>query len=217
MFENLRDTMQFRKSTLDGVERKLERAANIDDLRLLAKRNLPGGVFDYIDGAAEDEEALARSIRVFDDVLFRPRVLRDMSSVNLSTTLLGKKIPLPLALSPTGFGRISDSQGELAVARAAARLGVPYTLSTLGTRSIEEVAEVSDGPKWFQVYVWKDRGLVKEMINRAETAGYEAIVITVDFATLGRRERDIRRGFTLPAQTRTRHDRRRHPPPTLDT
>lgn len=198
MLENLRSTMKFRKLTLDGVERKLERAANIDDLRRIAKRNLPGGVFDYIDGAAEDEVALARSIEVFDDVLFRPRVLRDMTTVDLSTTLLGKRIPLPLALSPTGFGRISDSQGELAVARAAARMGLPYTLSTLGTRSIEEVAEVNDGPKWFQVYVWKDRGLVKEMIGRAQAAGYEAIVITVDFATLGRRERDIRRGFTLP-------------------
>ena len=198
MLENLREIVKFQKPTLDGVERKLARAANIDDLRLIAKGNLPGGVFDYIDGAAEDEEALARSIRVFEDVLFRPRVLRDMSSVDLSTTLLGKKIPFPLALSPTGFGRISDSQGELAVARSAARMGLPYTLSTMGTRSIEEVAVVSDGPKWFQVYVWKDRGLVKEMINRAGAAGYETIMITVDFATLGRRERDIRRGFTLP-------------------
>ena len=123
MLENLRSTMKFRTLTTDTVGRKLERAANIDDLRLMAKRNLPGGVFDYIDGAAEDEEALARSIRVFDDVLFRPRVLRDMSNIDLSTTLLGKKIPMPLALSPTGFGRISDSQGELAVARAAARRG----------------------------------------------------------------------------------------------
>ena len=90
MLENLRDTLKFRKVTFDTVERKLDRAANIDDLRVIAKRNLPGGVFDYIDGAAENEEALARSIRVFEDVLFRPRVLRDMSSVDLSTTLLGK-------------------------------------------------------------------------------------------------------------------------------
>jgi L-lactate dehydrogenase (cytochrome) len=133
-----------------------------------------------------------------------------MSHVDLSTTLLGKTIPMPLALSPTGFGRISNSQGELAVARAAARMGLPYTLSTLGTRSIEEVAEVSDGPKWFQVYVWKDRGLVKEMINRADAAGYEA--------TLGRRERDIRRGFTLPPKLGldTIFDGIRHPRWTLD-
>ena len=218
MLENLREIVKFEKVNFDSVERRLDRAANIDDLRLIAKRNLPGGVFDYIDGAAEDEEALARSIRVFEDVLFRPRVLRDMSSVDLSTTLLGKKIPFPLALSPTGFGRISDSQGELAVARSAARVGLPYTLSTMGTRSIEEVAAVSDGPKWFQVYVWKDRGLVKEMINRAGAAGYETIMITVDFATLGRRERDIRRGFTLPPKLGldTILDGIKHPRWTMD-
>lgn len=198
MLENLRETLQFRKFNLDGIERRLERAANIDDLRLLAKKNLPGGVFDYIDGAAEDELALDRSLRAFDDVLFRARVLRDMTQVDTSTTLMGKQIPMPFALSPTGFTRMADSQGELAVARAAARRGFPYTLSTMGTRSIEEVAAVSDGPKWFQVYVWKDRGLVNEMIARAAQAGYESIMITVDFATLGRRERDVRRGFTMP-------------------
>ncbi|MEM7093271.1 MAG: alpha-hydroxy acid oxidase [Actinomycetota bacterium] len=218
MLENLRQTMRFRRLTLDSVERKLERAANIDDLRRIAKGNLPGGVFDYIDGAAEDEEALARSIRVFDDVLFRPRVMRDMTSIDTSTTLLGKPIPFPFALSPTGFTRIADPQGELAVARVAASRGLPYTLSTLGTRSIEEVAAVSGGPKWFQVYVWKDRGLVKEMIGRAAAAGYETIVITVDFATLGRRERDVRRGFTLPPKLGldTIVDGMRHPRWTLD-
>lgn len=213
MLENLRSTLRFRKLNLDTVERRLDRAANIDDLRTIAKRNLPGGVFDYIDGAAEDERSLARNSAVFDNVLFRPRVLRDMSDVDTSTTLLGKKIPLPLALSPTGFSRIADPEGELAVARVAARFGLPYALSTLGTRSIEEVAAVSDGPKWFQVYVWKDRGLVNEMIRRAAESGYEAICITVDFATIGRRERDIRRGFTLPPKIGidTLFDGARHP------
>jgi L-lactate dehydrogenase (cytochrome) len=105
---------------------------------------------------------------------------------------------MPLALSPTGFTRIANSEGELAVARAAERAGLPYTLSTLATRSIEEVAAVSSGSKWFQVYVWRDRGLVKEMIDRAAAAGFEALMLTVDTAVLGRRERDARRGFTLP-------------------
>jgi L-lactate dehydrogenase (cytochrome) len=103
-------------------------------------------------------------------------------------------------LAPTGFTRIADPQGELAVARAAARAALPYSLSTLSTRSIEEVAAVSDGPKWFQVYVWRDRGLVKEMVDRAAAAGYEALVLTVDSVVLGRRERDVRRGFELPPQ-----------------
>jgi L-lactate dehydrogenase (cytochrome) len=107
-------------------------------------------------------------------------------------------VPLPLALSPTGFNRIADPAGELAVARSADRAGLPYSLSTLGTRSIEEISSVSAGRKWFQVYVWNDRGLVKEMITRAEDAGFEALILTVDTAVQGRRERDVRHGFTLP-------------------
>jgi L-lactate dehydrogenase (cytochrome) len=121
-----------------------------------------------------------------------------VTNIDTTTTVLGKSIPLPLQLAPTGFTRIAHSQGELAVARAAARTGIPYGLSTLSTRSIEEVAAVSDGPKWFQVYTWKDRGLVAEMLERAHVAGYEAIILTVDTAVLGRRERDVRRGYTLP-------------------
>lgn len=198
MLENLRSTVRFRKFNFDSVERRLERCANIADLRQVAKRRLPGGVFDYIDGGAEDELTLRRNSDAFGDYQFRPRVLRDVSNVDTSVSLLGKQIPLPLVLAPTGFTRIADPQGELAVARSAARMGIPYSLSTLGTRSIEEVAAVSDGPKWFQVYVWKDRGLVKEMINRAAEASFEALCITVDLAVLGRRERDVRRGFTLP-------------------
>jgi L-lactate dehydrogenase (cytochrome) len=125
-------------------------------------------------------------------------VLRDVAEIRTDTTLLGRPLPLPLVLAPTGFSRIADPQGELAVARAAARADLPYTLSTLSTRSIEEVAAVSTGRRWFQVYVWRDRGLVREMLERAAATGYEAIVITVDTAVLGRRERDVRRGFTLP-------------------
>ena len=198
VLENLRSTIQFRELTLDRTGAKLDRAANIDDLRAMAKRRLPGGVFDYIDGGAEDEKSLSRNTTDFDRWSFRPRVLRDMTELDTSVELLGKRIPHPLVLSPTGFSRIADSQGELAVARSAQRMGLPYSLSSMATRSIEEVAAVSDSSKWFQVYVWKDRGIVKEMVGRAQGAGYDAICITVDFATLGRRERDVRRGFTLP-------------------
>lgn len=198
MLENLRSTVRFRELKLDPVERRLDRCANVDDLRAVARRRLPGGVFDYIDGGAEDEVTLERNTSAYAGYQFRPRVLRDVSQVDLSTDLLGRRIPLPLVLAPTGFTRIADPDGELAVARAAARLGIPYTLSTLGTRSIEEVADAGEGPRWFQVYVWKDRGLVKEMIERAAGSGYEALVVTVDLAVLGRRERDVRRGFTLP-------------------
>jgi L-lactate dehydrogenase (cytochrome) len=177
----------------------LARAANTDDLRRLAKRRLPAGVFDYIDGGAEDEVAMRANRDAFGRYEFRPRVLRDVSKVDTTSTLLGSLVPLPLVLAPTGYTRIADPQGELAVARAAQRAGVPYTLATMATRSIEEVAAASgDGRRWFQVYVWRDRALVRDMIERAAATGYEALVITVDTANLGRRERDVRRGFTLP-------------------
>ncbi|HEY6698496.1 MAG TPA: alpha-hydroxy acid oxidase, partial [Acidimicrobiales bacterium] len=193
-----RSVLRFRRLELDPVARRLARAASVADLRAIARRRLPRGVFDYIDGGAEDERTMAANSAAFAGVTFRPRVLRDVGDVDPSTTLLGRPLPLPLVLAPTGFTRIADPDGELAVARAAARAGLPYTLSTLSTRSIEEVAEASAGPKWFQVYVWRDRGLVKEMIGRAAMARYEALVLTVDTAVLGRRERDVRRGFSLP-------------------
>jgi L-lactate dehydrogenase (cytochrome) len=198
MLETLRSVIRFERIETDPVERRLRRAASVADLRRIAKRRLPGGVFDYIDGAAEDERTLAANEAAFAATTFRPRVLRGISDVDLSTTLLGRPLTYPLVLAPTGFTRIADPQGELAVARAAARAGLPYTLSTLSTRSIEEVRAVSDGRLWFQVYAWRDRGLVKEMIDRAAAARYEALVLTVDTAVLGRRERDVRRGFALP-------------------
>ncbi len=189
MWKTLRSVLRFRRFELDPTARRLARCANVDDLRAAARRRLPRGVFDYIDGAAEDERTLERNRAAFDRLEFRPRILRDVSRVDVSTTLLGQRLPLPLVLAPTGFTRMAHSQGELAVARAAARAGLPYTLSTLATRSIEEVAAVGDGPRWFQVYAWRDRGLVKELVERAAAAGYEAIVLTVDTAVLGRRDR----------------------------
>jgi L-lactate dehydrogenase (cytochrome) len=197
-FRTLRSVVRLGPVETDPIERRLSRAASVADLRRIARRRLPGGVFDYIDGAAEDERTLAANQAAYGAVTYRPRVLRGITEVDLSTTILGKPADYPLALAPTGFTRIADPAGELAVARAAARAGLPYTLSTLSTRSIEEVRAVSDGRLWFQVYAWRDRGLVKEMIDRAAGARYEALVLTVDTAVLGRRERDVRRGFSLP-------------------
>jgi L-lactate dehydrogenase (cytochrome) len=196
--DSLRSVIRFRGLEGDAVERRLARAANVDDLRRIAKRRLPTGVFDYVDGAAEDEVTRARNSAAFRNVEFRPRILRNVDKIDTSTTVLGMPLAYPLVLAPTGFTRMVEPQGELAVARAADRAGLPYTLSTMGTRSIEEVADVCGGRKWFQVYVWRDRGLVEDMLQRAAASGYEAIVITVDTAVLGRRERDVRRGFTLP-------------------
>lgn len=196
--DSLRSVLRFRRFELDPVRRRLARAASVDDLREIARRRLPRGVFDYIDGAAEDEISAGRNIAAFRRLEFRPRVLRDVSDVDPSALLLGRRVALPLVLSPTGFPRVAHSQGELAVARAAARAGLPYVLSTLGTRSIEEVRAVSTGDLWFQVYVWRDKELLGEMLQRAAAAEYSTIVITVDTAVLGRRERDVRSGFTLP-------------------
>ncbi|MEM9034920.1 MAG: alpha-hydroxy acid oxidase [Actinomycetota bacterium] len=218
MIETLRSVVRVRRFETDSVQRRLNRAANVADLRRIAKRRLPGGVFDYIDGAAEDERTLDRNSAGFGRIEFRPRVLTDVSACDPSTTLLGEPLSSPIVLAPTGFTRIADPQGELAVARSAERAGLPYALSTMGTRSIEEVAEVSQGRKWFQVYVWKDTELVAEMLDRAKRHDYEAIVITVDTAVLGRRERDVRRGFTLPPKIglETFVDGALHPQWTLD-
>jgi len=200
VLDTLRSVMRFRRWETDPVARRLERAASVADLRRIARRRRPRGVFDYIDGAAEDERTLAANIDAYARVTFRPRVLRGVADADASTTLLGRPLAYPLVLAPTGFTRIAHPQGELAVARSAARAGLPYTLSTLATRSVEEVAAVSDGRKWFQLYMFRDRGLVREMLARARAAGFEAVVFTVDLAVHGRRERDVRHGFTLPPE-----------------
>jgi L-lactate dehydrogenase (cytochrome) len=216
-YRTLRSVIRVGPIETDRVARRLARAASVDDLRRLARRRLPAGVFDYIDGGAEDERTLAANTDAFARTTFRPRVLRGVATVSTASTLLGRPLDYPLVLAPTGFTRIADPEGELAVARAAARAGLPYTLSTLSTRSIEEVRAVSDGRLWFQVYAWRDRGLVREMVERAATARYEALVLTVDTAVLGRRERDVRRGFSLPPSIGpgTIVDGARHPGWTL--
>ena len=145
MLNTFRSTVQFRRFSLDPVEWRLRKMVSIEECRKIAKRRLPHGVFDYIDGAAEDERTAGRNVSAFSRIEFKPRVLRDVSTLDTSTTIFGRPASMPLILAPTGYTRIADSQGELAVARAAQRAGVPYSLSTMGTRSIEEVAAVSDG------------------------------------------------------------------------
>ncbi len=199
---SIRSVVRFRKFELNRTNRLLRKVANVDDLRSLAKRRLPAGVFDYIDGGAEDEITLRNNVDAYRNVSFKPRVLRDMTHVDTSTSLFGRRLAFPLVLAPTGFTRIAHSEGELAVVRAATRAGIPFTLSTMATRSIEECASVaeSDTRLWFQIYTWRDRSVVKNLVERAEAAGFEAVCLTVDTAVLGRRERDVRRGFTLPPE-----------------
>ena len=198
MLRALRAVVRFRKRPRTRTERRLTRAINIDDLRWIARKRLPSGVFNYIDGGAEDEVTLHSNRAGYRRWHFTPRVLRDMSIVDTRSKLLGRSLSVPLLLGPTGFNRIVDPDGELAVARAARRAGIPYCLSTVSTRSIEEVASASEGPLWFQLYMQRDRSVVKELVQRAASAGYTVLMLTVDIATLGRRERDLRQGFTLP-------------------
>tara|TARA_B100000929_G_scaffold68064_2_gene51907 strand:+ start:2955 stop:4178 length:1224 start_codon:yes stop_codon:yes gene_type:complete len=199
---SIRSVVKLRKLEINRTKRLLRKAANVEDLRKLAKRRLPIGVFDYIDGGAEDEITLRKNVEAYRKVSFKPRVLRDMANIDTSTSLFGRKLAFPLVLAPTGFTRIANSEGELAVVKAATRAGIPFTLSTMATRSIEECASVaeSDTRLWFQIYTWRDRSVVKNLVERADAAGFEAVCLTVDTAVLGRRERDVRRGFTLPPE-----------------
>jgi L-lactate dehydrogenase (cytochrome) len=218
MVSTFRSVVRFRKPTLDPVERRLRRCVSVEDYRRVAERRLPRGVFDYIDGAAEDERTMRGNVEAFGRYEFQPRVLRDVSNLDTSVSILGRPASMPLIIAPTGYTRIAHSQGELAVARAAERAGIPYSLSTMGTRSIEDVAAVCASDKWFQIYTWRDRPLVEELVARAKTAGYTAVWLTVDTAVLGRRERDVRRGFTLPPKIGpgTLIDGAIHPGWTLD-
>ncbi len=218
IFRNLQSVIRFRKPEFSRSRRRFDRAANIDDLRAIAQRRLPGGIFDYIDGAAQDEWSARNNVAAYSRIELRPRILRDVSVIDTSTMLLEKKIPLPFILAPTGFSRIAHSQGELAVARTADKFGLVYCHSTLATRSIEEVAAVSNGEQWFQVYMWRDRGMLRDILQRLRASGYTALALTVDTAVLGRRERDVRRGFTLPPKIGldTIVDGIRHPSWTWD-
>ncbi|MGA0805665.1 MAG: alpha-hydroxy acid oxidase [Pseudohongiellaceae bacterium] len=176
----------------------LNQCHSIADLRERARCRLPRVMFDYIDGAAEDEVTMARNSAGFGDYALVPRVLRDVSDIKLDTTIQGIPSKLPLVLSPTGGTRLFHHEGELASSAAAAAAGLIFTLSSMSTYDIETVGANTRGPKWFQIYVWKDRAVVKEFIERARSSGYQALVLTVDVQTSGQRERDLRNGFTLP-------------------
>ena len=179
-------------------QRLIDRAHNVNALRAGARLRMPSPMFHYMDGAASDETTLARNCGDFDHYELLPRYLVDVSKVSTKTTLLGQEIDLPIICSPTGMNRLFHHDGELAVSRAAARANTIYTLSTMGTYSIEDVAAVCDGPKWFQIYVFKDRGLVSEFIERCKNARYHAMCLTIDLPIAGNRERDLRTGMTIP-------------------
>jgi L-lactate dehydrogenase (cytochrome) len=182
-----------------GATGRLARCFTVDDVRRAARRRAPRPVYDYVVGAAEREVSRDREARCWERVQFHPRVLRDVSKVDLNTTVVGQPMPGPLILGPTGFSRMMHTDGERAVVRAAAAAGVTYTLSTMGTTSIEEVAAAApDAARWFQLYVWRDRGFTEAVVRRAGEAGYSALVVTVDSPLAGKRVRDLHNGFSVP-------------------
>jgi isopentenyl diphosphate isomerase/L-lactate dehydrogenase-like FMN-dependent dehydrogenase len=193
------EIFKFRKPILNGKKRRLSRALTIYDLREIAKRRTPQGPFDYTDGAADSEQSLSRARKAFDQLQFNPRILRDVSNVDLTTTMLGVEHSMPLGIAPTGFTRMMQTEGEIAGCTSARDAGIPFTLSTLGTRSIEEVeAATPDGRNWFQLYMWKDRDRSMGLIDRAARAGIDTLVLTVDVPAAGARLRDVRNGMTIP-------------------
>jgi L-lactate dehydrogenase (cytochrome) len=171
---------------------------SIADLRLLARNRLPRAFFDYIDGGAEDEITMQRNSSGFNRYELLPRMLTDVSQVNLATTVQGLQTSLPLIFSPTGGQRLFHHLGELAVLPVAEKENMIFTLSSMATHNIETAGAATACHKWFQIYVWKDRGVVKEFIERCRASGYKALCLTVDVQTSGQRERDLRSGFTLP-------------------
>ncbi|MEM9558536.1 MAG: alpha-hydroxy acid oxidase [Acidobacteriota bacterium] len=171
---------------------------NVDDYEQLARRALSRTAYDYYASGAHDEKTLAENHQAFDRLRLRYRVLRDITSRRIETTVLGHEIAMPVLVAPTAFHRLADDEGEVATVRAAAAAGTLMILSTLSTRSIEEVTAAARGPVWFQLYVYRDRGATEALVRRAEATGCSALVLTVDAQIWGRRERDIRNRFQLP-------------------
>lgn len=175
---------------------------NLFDLERMAVAGLPQATADYFAGAAEDEVTLRANRQAFEELFLRPRYLVDVSRIDTGTTVLGSPVRLPVLIAPTGFQQLAHPDGELATARAASAAGTVMVLSTFSTVSLEDVAAAASGPKWFQLYVHKDRGLTRDLVQRAAAAGYGALVLTVDVPMIGRQERDLRNGFALPPEMR---------------
>jgi L-lactate dehydrogenase (cytochrome) len=195
------ELLQFKKFEFDGRKRRLASALTVHDLRRIAKRRTPAAAFDYTDGAADDELSLRRARQAFEDIEFHPSILRDVSKVDTTAQILGGSSALPFGIAPTGFTRLMQTEGEVAGAGAAGAAGIPFTLSTLGTASIETVKEANpNGRNWFQLYVMNQRHISFELVERAAAAGFDTLFFTVDTPIAGARLRDKRNGFSIPPQ-----------------
>jgi len=193
------ELLQFKKFEFNGRKRRLASALTIEDLRRIAKRRTPAAAFDYTDGAADGELSLRRARQAFEDIEFHPNVLRDVAEVRTDRQVLCGPVALPFGIAPTGFTRIMQTEGEVARARVAGRYGIPFSLSTMGTTSIEDVRAANPhGRNWFQLYLWKDRDRSMALVDRAAKAGFDTLLVTVDVPVAGARLRDKRNGFSIP-------------------
>jgi len=199
--KDLAPLMQFKAPELNAKKRRLAAALTIDDLRAIAKRRTPKAAFDYTEGAAEAEISLRRARQAFEDIEFQPSILRDVSTVSTGWDVLGAPVAQPFGIAPTGFTRMMQTEGEIAGAHAAARAGIPFSLSTMGTTAIEDVKAANPhGRNWFQLYMWKDRDRSMALVDRAAAAGFDTLLVTVDVPVAGARLRDKRNGFSIPPQ-----------------
>ncbi|RPE77828.1 MULTISPECIES: alpha-hydroxy acid oxidase [unclassified Frondihabitans] len=199
--KELLEYMQFKKPDVDFKRSRLQSALTIADLRMIAKRRTPKAAFDYTDGSAEGEISIGRARQAFEDVEFHPQVLRDVAEVDTSTTAFGAASALPFGIAPTGFTRLMQTEGETAGAGAAGAAGIPFTLSTLGTTSIENVKAANpSGTNWFQLYVMRQREISYGLVERAAASGFGTLFFTVDTPVAGARLRDKRNGFSIPPQ-----------------
>ena len=199
------ELISVKRPELNGKKRRLAAALTIYELREIAKRRTPRAAFDYTDGAAEAEVSLARARQAFEDVEFHPSILRDVSHVDTSVSVLDGRSSLPFGIAPTGFTRLMQAEGEIAGAGAAAAAGIPFCLSTLGTTSIEDVKAANPtGRNWFQLYVMRTREISYGLVERAAAAGFDTIFFTVDTPVAGARLRDKRNGFSIPPQLTAR-------------
>jgi L-lactate dehydrogenase (cytochrome)/glycolate oxidase len=197
--------LKFKKPILSPKRRRLARALTIYDLQKIARRRTPQAPFDYTDGAADQELSLDRARKTFESIEFSPNILRDVSKVSAQVRMLGVEHAFPFGIAPTGFTRMMQTEGEIAGCTAAADAGIPYTLSTMGTRSIEDVFNAAPhGRNWFQLYMWKDRDRSMALVERAKNAAFDTLVLTVDVPVAGARLRDVRNGMTIPPSLTSR-------------
>ncbi len=200
----IRQLIKMKPVERDAARRRLSACHDIDDLRGMGRRLLPRPVFDYVDGGADEELSMAANTRAFRRWRFQPRALPEITTVDASARVLDRELPLPLVLAPTGYTRMMHPAGEIGAARAAQRHGLPYTLSTMATTTIETVAEAAQPDLWFQLYILRDSGMNKELVDRAAAAGYRVLMVTVDTIVTGYRTRDHRNGLVIPPELTAR-------------